>query len=381
MASLHTVEPDAIIPWDLTIMSIPQVWDELGITGEGVIVANVDTGVDFDHEALFPNYLCGAGPHTDCWLDPDGGSTTPNDGHGHGTGTMSQMAADNNPAFQYAVGDAPDAGWIACAGCPGGSCPDTALNACADWLVMTTPNTPDVVNNSWGTWSALCDPWYDGKIAAYRAAGIVPVWAAGNIGNACSSSTPPANSIGTLAVGATTPGDVQASFSSTGPGLCTDRAQFPDVSAPGDATCGAVTGGGYTCGLGGTSFVLRAAGLSRPMKSANPSLGVQELMDVLMATADNKLNQDCGAPQNDPNYRYGEGRVNCFAAVEAVYSSDLPWVSTSPITGTIAPDTFQPVDVTFECTVDQVGQTLLGSLRSNRTTPITGRSTLPSSAR
>jgi hypothetical protein len=37
------------------------------------------------------------------------------------------------------------------------------------------------------------------------------------------------------------------------------------------------------------------------MKSANPSLGVQELMDVLMATADNKLNQDCGAPQNDPN--------------------------------------------------------------------------------
>ncbi len=361
---------EATIPWDLTIMNIPQVWDEMGITGEGVIVANVDTGVYYQHEALFPNYLCGSGPHDDCWEDPDGGTTAPNDGNGHGTGTMSQMAADNNAAFQYAVGGAPDAGWIACLGCPGGSCPDTALNGCADWLVSGTPNTPDIVNNSWGTWSALCDSWYDGKIAAYRAAGIVPVWAAGNIGNACSTSTPPANSIGTLAVGATTSADTQASFSSTGPGLCTGRTQFPDVSAPGDATCGATNSGGYSCGLGGTSFAApRAAGCLALMKSAAPYLGVQELMDAIMATADDKPNTDCGSPQDDPNYRYGDGRVNCFEAVSAVYNADLPWVWETPITGTIPPLDVQPVDITFECTPEQEGLILTGTLRINHNDP------------
>ncbi len=370
--------PQATIPWDIQIMQIDRVWNELGVTGQGVIVANVDTGVYYQHEALYPNYLCGAGPHTDCWLDPDGGTTTPNDDNGHGTGTMSQMAADNNPAFQYAVGGAPDAGWIACLGCPGGSCPDTALNACADWLVMTTPNTPDVVNNSWGTWSALCNPWYDGKIAAYRAAGVVPVWAAGNIGNACNTSTPPANSIGTLAVGATTPGDVQADFSSTGPGLCPGRTQFPDVSAPGDATCGATRTGGYSCGLSGTSFAApRAAGCLALMKSARPDMGVQELMDVIMATADNKPNSDCGSPQPDPNYRYGEGRVNCYEAVSSIYMQDIPWVSEDPISGTVPPQEGAQVEVVFTCAISDVGHTYTGTLRLLHNDPCLGPIDIP----
>lgn len=370
--------PQATIPWDITIMQIDRVWNELNVTGEGVIVANVDTGVYYQHEALYPNYLCGAGPHTNCWLDPDGGTTAPNDNNGHGTGTMSQMAADNNPAFQYAVGGAPDAGWIACLGCPGGSCPDTALNACADWLVMTTPNTPDVVNNSWGTWSALCNPWYDGKIAAYRAAGVVPVWAAGNIGNACNTSTPPANSIGTLAVGATTSGDVQASFSSTGPGLCSGRTQFPDVSAPGDATCGATNSGGYSCGLSGTSFAApRAAGCLALMKSARPDMGVQELMDVIMATADNKPNTDCGSPQPDPNYRYGEGRVNCYEAVRAIYQQDIPWVVENPISGTVPPQDGAQVEVVFTCAISDVGHTYTGTLRLLHNDPCVGPIDIP----
>ncbi len=370
--------PDATIPWDIQIMQIDRVWDELGVTGAGVIVANVDTGVYYQHEALIPNYLCSSGPHDDCWFDPDGGTTSPNDGNGHGTETMSQMAADNDPAFQYSVGGAPDAGWVACLGCPGGSCPDTALNGCADWIVMTTPNTPDIVNNSWGTWSALCDPWYDGKIAAYRAAGIVPVWAAGNIGNACGTSTPPANSIGTLAVGATTSSDVQASFSSTGPGLCSGRTQFPDLSAPGENTCAATNAGGYTCGASGTSFASpRAAGCAALLKSADPSLTVDDIMNVLMTTADNIANSDCGSPQEDPNYRYGEGRINCYNAVASVYQQDIQWVSEDPIAGTVPPQDGQVVDVVFTCAITDVGNTYTGTLRVTHNDPCQGSVDIP----
>ena len=378
ISAMQKAGGDATIPWDLTIMNIPQVWDELGVTGEGAIVANVDTGVDYDHEALYPNYLCGSGPHTDCWLDPDGGTTTPYDGSGHGTTTMSQMAADNSEAFQYAVGGAPDAGWIACLGCPGGSCPDTALNACADWLVSGTPNTPDIVNNPWGTWPVACDSWYSGKLQAYRAAGIVPVFAAGGIGNACGTSTSPANNSGTFAVGATNSSDMQASFSSTGPGPCPGRTQFPDVVAPGDPTCGAVSGGGYSCNLSGTSFAASlAASCLALVKSANPELTVGELEDVVMATADDKPNTDCGSPQDDPNYRYGDGRVNCFEAVSAVYNAGLPWVSETPVSGTLPALGYQPVEITFECTPDQDGLVLTGTLRLDHNDPCAGPVGIP----
>ncbi len=370
--------PDAAIPWDLTMMSIPQVWDQLGITGQGAIVANVDTGVDYDHEALFPNYLCGNGPHADCWYDPEGGTTTPYDNNGHGTITMSQMAADNDEAFDYAVGSAPDAGWIACLGCPGGSCPDMALNACADWLVMATPYTPDVVDNTWGTWGAVCDSWYSGKLQAYRAANIVPVFSAGSLGNACATSTSPANNSGTFAVGATDTYDLQAAFSGTGPGSCPGRAQFPDVVAPGVYTCAAVTGGGYDCSLSGTSWAASlAAGCLALVKSAAPALSVDELEDVVMATADDKPNTDCGSPQPDPNYRYGDGRVNCFAAVSAVTNADLPWVSEEPVSGTLPALGVQPVEITFECTPEQDGQILTGTLRVNHNDPCAGPIDIP----
>jgi len=370
---LGPATPDYAAPsWDLNIMSIPQVWDELGVTGEGAIVANIDTGVYYQHPALFPNYLCGSGPHADCWLDPQGGTTAPNDSNGHGTGTMSQMAADNDDSLAMSVGDAPDAGWIACLGCPGGSCPDTALNPCFDWMVMTTPHTPHVVNNSWGTWSAVCTYNYQGKLQALRAAGILPVFAAGNIGNACNTSTPPANNPEAFAVGATTNTDVQASFSSTGPGLCAGQLQFPDVVAPGDDTCGATNSGGFSCSLGGTSFAApRAAGCLALMFSANPNLTIEEAEQVLRETADDKPNNDCGSPQPDPNYRYGDGRVNCYNAVAAVYALDVPWVDPDPITGTVGTGAAQEVEVTFTCDYTNAirPQPLTGFLHINHNDP------------
>jgi hypothetical protein len=88
-----------------------------------------------------------------------------------------------------------------------------------------------------------------------------------------------------------------------------------------------------------------------------------------MATADNKPNTDCGSPQDDPNYRYGDGRVNCFAAVSAVYNQDIPWVWEDPITGTVPPEGAQPVDITFHCTITELGQTLTGTLRINHNDP------------
>ncbi len=71
---------------------------------------------------------------------------------------MGTMVGDDGGTNQ--IGMAPGAQWIACAGCPDGSCPDYALLTCAQFVVApptrtngTDPNPdvrPDVVSNSWG---------------------------------------------------------------------------------------------------------------------------------------------------------------------------------------------------------------------------------------
>ncbi|HET8660886.1 MAG TPA: peptidase S8, partial [Micromonosporaceae bacterium] len=53
---LPRVEPDGphvnAVEWGLTNIEAPRVWTEFGVRGEGITVANIDTGVDFDHPAV-----------------------------------------------------------------------------------------------------------------------------------------------------------------------------------------------------------------------------------------------------------------------------------------------------------------------------------------
>ncbi|MFN2227835.1 MAG: carboxypeptidase regulatory-like domain-containing protein, partial [Anaerolineae bacterium] len=86
--------------WNIDIVSAPQVWSQLGITGDGAVVANIDTGVRYTHEALVDSYrgnlgggtydhnynwgsIYGNGP-TACTGSPE----APCDWNGHGSHTM-----------------------------------------------------------------------------------------------------------------------------------------------------------------------------------------------------------------------------------------------------------------------------------------------------
>jgi hypothetical protein len=372
----HSPAPDAEIPWDLINMRVPEVWQQ-GITGRGAIVANVDTGVDYQHESLFPGYLCGSGPHAACWLDPEGGTTVPNDAVGHGTMLMSQTAGSNDPALPYSLGVAPGAGWIACQGCRNGACTDYALNACADWLLMGTPYTPDVIDHGWGAPGTCGDPWYSAKLLAYRAAGILAIFAAGDEGPACSSDVWPANDAGAFAVGASTPEDLVTYFSSAGPGSC-GKLQYPDVIAPGLGLCAADAGGGYVCDLGGTCLSSAlAAGCAALVKSAAPQLTADPIADVLRSSAYSVDDTSCGSPQPDPNYRWGDGRVDCLSAVSAVHDPGLPWLWTQPVSATVPPQASLPVSVTFQCTITDVGHILTGTLRVEHDDPCAGPVDVP----
>jgi subtilisin family serine protease len=182
--------PSSFIPhtspeWGVAKIRANLVHDALGIDGSGVVVANIDSGVDWQHPALKTKYRGYTGPgklpqHDGNWYDATGeGATYPVDGNGHGTHTMGTMVGGNE------VGVAPGAQWIAVQTFDNsGSAKNSWVHAAFQWVLA--PNSdpalaPDIVNNSWSSsygWITEFQP----DIQALLAAGIYPVFSAGNNG-------------------------------------------------------------------------------------------------------------------------------------------------------------------------------------------------------
>ena len=79
----------------------------MGYTGEGAVIATIDTGARVSHVTLVDNYV-GNGYG---WFDPYQGTSAPNDQNGHGSHTTANIVG------KLGVGVAPDAKWMACKGC------------------------------------------------------------------------------------------------------------------------------------------------------------------------------------------------------------------------------------------------------------------------
>lgn len=311
--------------WGVSRIRAPEVWSTYGATGEGVTVANVDTGVQYDHPALAAHYRGYTGPgqvdHDYNWLDT--GSTSPDapaDGNGHGTHTMGTMVGDDGTGNQ--VGVAPGAKWIAANGC---CASDQTLIDSGQWMLAPTDlqganadpgKRPHVVNNSWGTTLPTNDPFMEDVLLAWGDSGIFGVFSNGNNGEmGCASSGAPGSRVATYAVGATDSADRIASFSSRGAGQ--DGEVKPNISAPGAAVRSAWPGGTYQT-ISGTSMAApHVAGAVALLWSAVPGLvgdvdGTRALLDE---TAVDTSDLTCGGTADDNNV-YGEGRLDALALVE-----------------------------------------------------------------
>jgi len=313
------------VAWNIAQVGADQVWRDYRVKGQGITVASIDTGVEYTHDALFPNYKCGNGPHTPCWHDPSSicpDPAVPCDNVGHGTHTMGTMVGDDNPALRYNVGMAPDAQWITCKGCEDYWCSDYALTACANWLLAPggdPDNRPHVVNNSWGGYG--CDTWYRPLVQAWRAAGIFPAFAAGNSGPGCSTLISPGDYPESFAAGATDSSDQIAYFSSRGPS-CWGEIK-PEVVAPGVSICSSVPGNTWDCSYSGTSMASpHVAGLVALLWSADPDLigNLDATEYAITSTAVCRSDTSCGGEACHNNV-YGWGRIDAYLAVQMVASA------------------------------------------------------------
>lgn len=304
-----------------------RVWYELGITGVGVIVGNMDTGVNVNHEALQSRWRGNFAPAAESWLDVNGGGSTPTDNNGHGShvmGTITGLAPNDS------IGVCPGAQWIATNVIDSGTGPSFDNNVIIglEWFADpdgdpgTVDDMPVVVQHSWGVNENFsgyvdCDSrWWD-ALDNSEAAGVCHTWSAGNEGSGSGTMRSPgdrASSVtNSFSVGSSnTAGTQISSFSSRGPAgnNCGFFNIKPEITAPGSDiySVNAFNNTGYT-NMSGTSMAgPHIAGVVGLMRAANPDLDVETVKTIMMETA-----EDRGTAGEDNTW--GWGLVNAYEAV------------------------------------------------------------------
>ena len=341
--------------WGVSRIGAPEVWAEpYNVTGEGTVIGIVDTGVQWDHPALKGQYRgwdaqTGTVDHNYSWYNPaglcdDSASGTCNadypfgppypDGHGtHVTGIAAGWDGDTAH-----IGVAPGARWIHAAACDTYECPMSAVLVALQWMLAPADlagagpdpaKRPHVVNNSWGGFGGSVI--YEEAIAALRAAGILPVFAAGNGGAAgCGPLVSPGDNPGAFSVGSVGApgawGDSIYSWSSRGSNPFTGGIG-PQVVAPGGGgICSSEANGGYGYGSGTSSAAPHVTGAVSLILSAEPDLvgKVEQVEEILRRTAVPLTTaQTCGGAPGTavPNNTYGWGRIDVKAAVDMVWQA------------------------------------------------------------
>lgn len=287
-AMRFSAEPLSAAPsgWGVLRVGAPRVWGDHALTGAGVTIGSIDTGIDASHPALAGRVAA--------WRDFVNGSAVPYDDNGHGTHTIGTMVGSGSigvaPGARVVVAKALDAG---------GAGRGSDILAAAQWLTdpdgdPATDDRPDVINNSWGT-AGASNPWFRPMVRQWLALGIVPVFAAGNTGPSKATISSPADYPESFAVGAHDGADALAPFSSRGPVVWSHADDpaippgtplgKPDVSAPGVGVASTVPGGGYAQYSGTSMAAPHVAGVAALLRQARPALDPVEVMDLMRRTA------------------------------------------------------------------------------------------------
>ena len=271
-------------PWGVDRIDSEEAWDATpSVTGDGVIVAVLDTGLDMDHPdvSAFWGYSVVS-------KDP----SNFDDKNGHGTHTAGTIAAENNG--DGVVGVAPDVTLYSIQISKGSRISTNNIVAGIDAAVAgpdgdldTSDDQPDVFNMSFGGGHS---PAVEIALNNAHSKGIVLVASAGN--SSTSSKSYPAGLPNVMAIGSTTDTDALSSFSNYGSHI--------DVVAPGSSILSTYKAGTYST-LSGTSMASpHVAGVAALTIQANPNLDNIGIRALLQNTA-----EDLGAPDFDSTFGYG----------------------------------------------------------------------------
>jgi bacillopeptidase F len=306
LLTIDTGSASAFSQWNLTMLDADLVWAQ-GFQGQGVVVASMDSGVDYKHSDLAGNWRGGA----NSWFDPHGQHSLPYDSNGHGTQTTGIMVGQNLGTM--AIGMAPQAQWIAVKIFDdNGTALFSDIHTGFQWLLdpdgdPNTDDAPDIVNNSWGFPETIdsCETEFQTDILTLWNLDINVVFSAGNQGGGPASISP-ANNAGVFSVGAVDQNGIITSFSNQGPSACGQGDIYPGAVAPGYLVSTAdLTFGGLfpnaTMLVSGTSFAApHVSGAMALLLSSNPDLTPSDLETAITLSSG-----DLGEVGGDNVYGYG----------------------------------------------------------------------------
>lgn len=288
-------------PPHVTQVGADRVWSTTGNRGRGIVVAILDTGVDYRHPALGGGM--GPGFKVLGGYDVVNKKADPMDDQGHGTLSAGIVAADS----AVAVGVAPDASLLAYK-----VLDSQGLGKSSDVIAglerTVDPNGDgdlrdhaDVANLSLGGAGGPDDAQ---SLAVDRAtaAGVVVVVSAGNT-SSFHGVLSPSTARTAISVGAAEGNDTLSSISSKGPSPRT-AAIKPDVLAPANGVSTALNGGYLQ--YGGTSMAAPiVAGTAALVKFAHRDWTPAQIKSAIINSA---------APVNGEVMARGSGRVDAFRA-------------------------------------------------------------------
>ena len=328
---------------NVTQVGANQVWD-LGYTGEGIVVAVIDTGVNYNHLDVADHLWDGGTEFPHHGYDVYNNDNDPMDDHGHGSHCSGTVLGDGTAGSQ--TGMAPDA-TLMCVKClnANGGGGATPISAGIQWAVE---HGCDLFSMSLGISNSTIAErtLLRQTCVAALDAGVVAAIAAGNEGNQMwqapipnnvrvpGSCPPPymdevqgenpGDLTCSVCIGAVNYNDAAANFTSRGPVTWTNT-EFgdypydpgiglirPDVCAPGVdiKSLNYQTNTGYTL-MSGTSMATPcAAGCMALMLCKDPNLMPADVCRILEETA-------VRLAEGKSNI-FGFGRIDVLAAVEAI---------------------------------------------------------------
>ncbi len=315
------------LAWGVAKINADDAW-AMGYEGQGVIVAVIDTGVDYYHSDLGNNmwHDTAAGYHYGWdFFDND---SDPMDDHSHGTHCAGSVAGDGTAGTETGV--APQATIMALRiNYYGGGEPtwiqamEFAIDNGASVMSMSLGSGQGNTSLRTANENALTAGVYHSIAAANSGPGAGTILSPGD-------NPPPwfhpdqtyqAGQSAVVTVGATDSNDNIASFSSRGPVTWwydySDSSPLidPDISGPGVdvVSCrwsGYSGSGPYTTKSGTSMATPHLAGVAALILSANPNLTVAEMDQIIEETS-----LDLGSSGKDNTF--GAGRVDAYQAVLA----------------------------------------------------------------
>ena len=343
------------LAWHVSQVHANDVWAYNGASGYdgiGVVVAIIDTGVNYNHVDLSDHMWNGGDEYPNHGYDFFSKDNDPMDEYGHGTHCAGITAGDGTSGTQ--TGIAPNATIMALK-VFGGAGSEASTNDILEAMSFAVEHGADIVNLSLGSAGASGNVFYRQAFVNMMNANVVASVAAGNYGQNYDTYSLPAN-IGSpgncpspwhnpdqalsggqsaaITIGASNRSDRKTTFSSFGPvtwGNVSDYNDYPyaegsttetglikpDIITPGAdiVSCDFSDNSGHVSNKGTSMAAPLASGIMALMLQANPNLTPSQIDQILETTAwpvdfKVKKNNDTGA-----------GRADALACIDAIFTN------------------------------------------------------------